>query len=643
MPKEFLEIQITADNSKAVAELNELRARLKTFESQIKKATDSEGLIRLQKNINDTKAKMESLNSSINPLVQNTQNLVKGSNQAGQALTNVGRVAQDLPFGFMGIQNNLNPLLESFQRLKAESGSTGGALKALAGSLMGAGGVGLALSVVSSAFLIYQNGIMGFNKKTAEAKEKLDKFTESVNQNREAAANDISVMKAYVAAAQNTALSTEQRKAAIDKLIGQYPAYFKGLNSENALTKDLTKTTDLLTDAIYKRAAARALEGDVAAKATEIFRMQQKREADIVAAREELSKQRLKADRMGGGGIGGATIGSETQAQQKLQNLLNQEKTFNQSILKIKDDIKKSQTEINKLIAETINLDAKAVKPVKEKAAQVASESSQPNKKVEAVTRENKAYADAIQVQQRLLDVQKEMAAINQKQYDTDVKREALTRLGKPLMEGKFAGTQNATLAEGVAQQETTNAQMLLAAEQNRKIAIDEINAKLVEQQTLAQSIGQSFANIFQNVVTAKDPFEALGNSVKQLVIDLTAAAIKMLVIKAIMTAINPAGAAISKVGGIVGSIIGGGGFAKGGVSYGPQSGHMELLHGTEAVLTPSQMSGLVRNSMNAGAVQSMGSNSGQDMNISGEFVARGQDLVLALQRSNYSLNLRRG
>ena len=69
----------------------------------------------------------------------------------------------------------------------------------------------------------------------------------------------------------------------------------------------------------------------------------------------------------------------------------------------------------------------------------------------------------------------------------------------------------------------------------------------------------------------------------------------------------------------------------------------MELLHGTEAILTPAQMSGLVRNSMNAGAVTSMGNNSQQQGSQQGEFTIRGNDLVLALQRSNYSLNLRRG
>jgi hypothetical protein len=389
------------------------------------------------------------------------------------------------------------------------------------------------------------------------------------------------------------------------------------------------------------------MEGDVAAAANDVFREQEKLDKlrlDIEKARADLAKQRKAPTQIGGGGslggISGGIVSGEEIAQKNLLALNAQQDKLLSSIDNKKIAIAQKQLRINAITAQTINLESTLEKSNTTKESSITA---QVDKKVESVNRQNKAYADAVQVQQRLLDVQKEMAAISQKEYDTDVKREALTRLGKPLMEGKFAGTQNATLAEGVAQQETTNAQMLLAAEQNRKIAIDEINVKLVEQQTLAQSIGQSFANIFQNVVTAKDPFEALGNSVKQLVIDLTAAAIKMLVIKAIMTAINPAGAAISKVGGIVGSIIGGGGFAKGGVSYGPQGGHMELLHGTEAVLTPSQMSGLVRNSMNAGAVQSMGSNSGQDMNISGEFVARGQDLVLALQRSNYALNLRRG
>jgi len=70
------------------------------------------------------------------------------SNQATNALTNLSRVAQDAPYGFIGIANNLNPLLESFQRLQKESGSASSALKAMAQGLMGPAGIGLALGAV---------------------------------------------------------------------------------------------------------------------------------------------------------------------------------------------------------------------------------------------------------------------------------------------------------------------------------------------------------------------------------------------------------------------------------------------------------------------------------------------------------------
>src|SRR5689334_5948410 len=52
----------------------------------------------------------------------------KSSDTATQSLVNLSRVAQDAPYGFIGIANNLNPLLESFQRLRTETGSGKAAL-----------------------------------------------------------------------------------------------------------------------------------------------------------------------------------------------------------------------------------------------------------------------------------------------------------------------------------------------------------------------------------------------------------------------------------------------------------------------------------------------------------------------------------
>lgn len=82
------------------------------------------------------------------------------SNQATLALSNLSRVAQDAPYGFIGIANNINPLLESFQRLKVSTGSTKGALKALGSSLTGAGGLGLAVGIASSLLVVFGDKLL---------------------------------------------------------------------------------------------------------------------------------------------------------------------------------------------------------------------------------------------------------------------------------------------------------------------------------------------------------------------------------------------------------------------------------------------------------------------------------------------------
>jgi len=98
-------------------------------------------------------------------------NLNAGSAQAGQSLQNLSRLAQDAPFGFIGIQNNITPLVESFGRLRAETGSTGGALKALVGGLSGPAGLGLAFGVATAAITFAQIGLQAWSRGSKEAKE----------------------------------------------------------------------------------------------------------------------------------------------------------------------------------------------------------------------------------------------------------------------------------------------------------------------------------------------------------------------------------------------------------------------------------------------------------------------------------------
>jgi archaellum component FlaC len=108
------------------------------------------------------------------------QRLPNTSNAATQSLINLSRVAQDAPFGFLGIANNLNPLLESFQRLRAQSGSAGSALKALGSSLLGAGGIGLALGVVSSLLVVFGKDLFGAGAAADDSKDRLDALSDSI-------------------------------------------------------------------------------------------------------------------------------------------------------------------------------------------------------------------------------------------------------------------------------------------------------------------------------------------------------------------------------------------------------------------------------------------------------------------------------
>lgn len=122
------------------------------------------------------------ITSASNLAVNSLGKLQKQSGASTQALINLSRVAQDAPYGFIGIANNLNPLLESFQRLRAESGTTGATLKALGQSLIGPGGLGLALGVVTSLMVVFSNQHKDTSKEVEAHKKVVDEAAEKEKQ-----------------------------------------------------------------------------------------------------------------------------------------------------------------------------------------------------------------------------------------------------------------------------------------------------------------------------------------------------------------------------------------------------------------------------------------------------------------------------
>jgi len=127
-------------------------------------------------------ATINKLPANVSKATQSLSKLPAASNQATSALINLGRVAQDAPFGIIGIANNLNPLLESFQRTSQAAGGFVGTLKALGGALLGGGGIGFLLSLVTGAMSYFAMGSRSATKETKELDEASQKAAEAQQQ-----------------------------------------------------------------------------------------------------------------------------------------------------------------------------------------------------------------------------------------------------------------------------------------------------------------------------------------------------------------------------------------------------------------------------------------------------------------------------
>lgn len=171
---------------------------------------------------------------------QDLPKISSASNTAGQSLQNLGRIAQDAPFGFIGIQNNINPLIESFGRLRAETGSNKEAFKALFSSLGGVAGIGLAVSVLTSVLTVLtQNGFFKSAEGADKAAEALKKHKEAVEADKKAVDSIFSSVAKEVVNVQsiitvlNSEVATRERKLdALRELKKIQPDIFDGVRLE---------------------------------------------------------------------------------------------------------------------------------------------------------------------------------------------------------------------------------------------------------------------------------------------------------------------------------------------------------------------------------------------------------------------------
>jgi len=146
--------EFNAAISDVIKEVKDLKTILTSTASEVPKLNDQ--ISSLETNLTKTK-------NTATPTATAFTKVEDSAKGARIALTNVSQIAQDLPFGFIGIQNNIPGLVQSFGKLAGESGGAVAALKAMGGALIGPAGIFLAFSVVTAATtgLITKYGSLG--------------------------------------------------------------------------------------------------------------------------------------------------------------------------------------------------------------------------------------------------------------------------------------------------------------------------------------------------------------------------------------------------------------------------------------------------------------------------------------------------
>lgn len=321
--------------------LSDLQNQLKRFKDALSTATNPRDISRLNYAIQETQRRINGTNALLSNTGNGFSNLSAGSNRASLALTNLGRVAQDAPFGFIGIQNNLNPLLESFEQLRQESGSNITALKSLAGSLIGPAGLGLALSLASSAFLFYQQSQQKAAKTTKEADDLNKQYRESLTgvsaallKGSQDAEKETTSLTLLFTATRNVNLSIEERTKAAKILQSTYPETFKNFTTEEILLgkadtayKNLTKS--IIAQSVVKAAADKIADNSI--KKLEVEGRLNQKQLEINDARVKAAKDLAAANASVGtsAGIGGASTGNindAIKAKDSADNLSKSEK-----------------------------------------------------------------------------------------------------------------------------------------------------------------------------------------------------------------------------------------------------------------------------------------------------------------------------
>ena len=289
------------DASNAIASISNLQSKVQGLQNSLKTST---GLNSFYAALNKTTAaagalaaKSAGLNnffgkiqSSSKQAANGLNNLKGAGNEASQTLLNFGRVAQDAPFGILGIANNLNPLVESFQRASVAAKATGTSLtKNLLGALKGGGGIGLAISVVSSLLIVFGDKLFGAGKKAKDAAKDIEESNEQIKGLANSVAQSITKFTLLTGVIKNVNTSYGDKAKALAAINSEYKDYLDSLGIEKVTVENLDAAYNKLIDTLLRQAVVKGIQEQVAKEVSKIAE-------EIIKLNLPLEKTRAEAE-----------------------------------------------------------------------------------------------------------------------------------------------------------------------------------------------------------------------------------------------------------------------------------------------------------------------------------------------------------
>lgn len=316
MPK--IEIEIGADNSELERKIAEAEILVKRLRKEVAvelRAGNIDLAEKMSVEVNQAKASLKGLQGEMGRTGTAVAGMSRNVANGGNAMMQFTRIAQDAPYGIMGIGNNITATAEAFGHLKQSTGSTGSALKAMASSLLGTGGILLAVSLVTTALTyMSQNGItVGdvFNKLTGNFDAVGSSMKKAFEESAKSALEETGALKGLIAIAQSEIVSREARAQAVETLQNKYPAHFGNLSKETIMYGNLEDAIKKVSKALINKGVADKLATDAVAPAFDLLTANSKliiQKNEQIRLEKDLAAELKKTKEGGFGGASNKTV-----------------------------------------------------------------------------------------------------------------------------------------------------------------------------------------------------------------------------------------------------------------------------------------------------------------------------------------------